>query len=163
LIPMREALAESRNAATVRVARSVGMDRVLQTARLLGIRSRLDRYVSTALGASAVDLLELANAYRAMASGVAAEPYVVESGDDPEGTVLFQRASRGRPLALPDEALASIQEGLRCVIRLPTGTAHALDQDGFTIPVMGKTGTTSDFRDALFVGSTYGPSGITVA
>ena len=56
-----------------------------------------------------------------------------------------------------------IQEGLRGVVRLPGGTAHSLSARSFPIPVMGKTGTTSDFRDALFVGSTYGPQGITVA
>ena len=49
------------------------------------------------------------------------------------------------------------------MVRLPGGTAHALDGRDFPIPVMGKTGTTSDFRDALFVGSTYGRTGITVA
>ena len=59
--------------------------------------------------------------------------------------------------------LARIQEGLRGVVRLPGGTAHSLEADDFPIPVMGKTGTTSDFRDALFVGSTFGPEGITVA
>ena len=59
--------------------------------------------------------------------------------------------------------LRLIQEGLRGVVRLPSGTAHALDGRDFPIPVMGKTGTTSDFRDALFVGSTYGRPGITVA
>lgn len=46
---------------------------------------------------------------------------------------------------------------------MPTGTAHALDSRGFPIAVMGKTGTTNEFRDALFVGSTYGADGITVA
>ncbi len=56
-----------------------------------------------------------------------------------------------------------IQEGLRGVVRLPDGTAHSLDGRDFPVPVMGKTGTTSDFRDALFVGSTYGTEGITVA
>ena len=60
-------------------------------------------------------------------------------------------------------ARSVIQEGLRGVVRLPGGTAHALDGREFPIPVMGKTGTTNDFRDALFVGSTYGPQGITVA
>jgi penicillin-binding protein 1A len=48
-------------------------------------------------------------------------------------------------------------------VRIPTGTAHALDSRGFPIAVMGKTGTTNEFRDALFVGSTYGVDGITVA
>lgn len=65
---------------------------------------------------------------------------------------------RGSPAFRP-----LIQEGLRGVIRLPGGTAHALNGRGFAIPVMGKTGTTSSFRDALFVGSTYGAQGITVA
>jgi penicillin-binding protein 1A len=64
---------------------------------------------------------------------------------------------------LRSAALLSIQEGLRGVVRLPDGTAHRLASRDFPIPVMGKTGTTSNFRDALFVGSTYGPQGITVA
>jgi penicillin-binding protein 1A len=60
-------------------------------------------------------------------------------------------------------ALSLIQEGLRGVVRIPGGTAHALDSGGLPFAVMGKTGTTNEFRDALFVGSTYGPEGITVA
>jgi membrane carboxypeptidase/penicillin-binding protein len=66
-------------------------------------------------------------------------------------------------VALDDRALALIQEGLRGVVRIPTGTAHALDSRAFPIAVMGKTGTTSEFKDALFVGSTYGVAGVTVA
>jgi penicillin-binding protein 1A len=62
-----------------------------------------------------------------------------------------------------DGALSLIQEGLRGVVRIPTGTAHALDSRRFPIAVMGKTGTTNEFKDALFVGSTYGVDGITVA
>ena len=65
--------------------------------------------------------------------------------------------------SIDDYALSLIQEGLRGVVRIPSGTAHALDSDWFPIPVMGKTGTTSEFKDALFVGSTYGVDGITVA
>ena len=49
------------------------------------------------------------------------------------------------------------------MVRIPTGTAHTLDSSVFPIAVMGKTGTTNEFRDALFVGSTFGPEGITVA
>ncbi|HEV8267308.1 MAG TPA: hypothetical protein VGR00_03710, partial [Thermoanaerobaculia bacterium] len=81
--------------------------------------------------------------------------------------------SEGKPIPVrrPEErvvnpmeyGLPAIQEGLRGVVRLPGGTAHSLDSPDFPIPVMGKTGTTNDFRDALFVGSTYGPDGITVA
>jgi len=57
--------------------------------------------------------------------------------------------------------LAAAGYGLSRLV--PAGTAHALTGSDFPIPVMGKTGTTSLFRDALFVGSTYGAQGITVA
>jgi penicillin-binding protein 1A len=80
---------------------------------------------------------------------------------DFSGNGLYAAPLGGREIG--SAALRLIQEGLRGVVRLPDGTAHSLDTGDFPIPVMGKTGTTSDFRDALFVGSTYGTSGITVA
>ena len=162
LIPARQALAESRNAVAVWIAETVGMEKVIRTCRDLGFRTPLNPYLSTALGASEVRLLELAGAYRAMASGVRAEPHVIARVTDSTGALLYEApgAAAGE---IPAESLALIQEGLRGVIRLPSGTAHALGGTAFPIPVMGKTGTTSEFRDALFVGSTYGPQGITVA
>ena len=163
LIPVRQALAESRNAATIRLAQGVGIHEILRTARELGIRTPLQPYITTALGASEVQLLELANAYRALASTVSAEPHVIARVSGPAGEALFTASPSVRPLAIDPEAIAAIQEGLRGVVRLPSGTAHALAADEFGIPVMGKTGTSSDFRDALFVGSTYGPEGVTVA
>ncbi|MHB1192974.1 MAG: transglycosylase domain-containing protein [Longimicrobiales bacterium] len=161
LMPARQALAESRNAVAVWLAREVGMDEVIRVARELGIRSPLHPYISTALGAGEVRLLELAGAYRAIASGVRAEPHVIAQVTAASGAVLYRAAPpAGR---LGSEGLSEIQEGLRGVVRIPGGTANALDRRDFPIPVMGKTGTTNDFRDALFVGSTYGPQGITVA
>jgi penicillin-binding protein 1A len=143
------------------IAGAVGMKKVLRTCRELGIRTPLNPYLSTALGASEVQLLELAGAYRAMASGLRAEPHVIARVTDSFGALLYE--APGAAGEIPLESLALIQEGLRGVIRLPGGTAHALSGSAFPIPVMGKTGTTSEFRDALFVGSTYGPQGITVA
>jgi membrane peptidoglycan carboxypeptidase len=161
-IPIREALAESRNAVAVWLTSQIGIDAVLQTSRSLGVRTPLHRYSVTALGASEVNLLELATAYRTIASGTVARPYVIRqivlrSGEVVPGGRQAQR------WVLDDVTLALIQEGLRGVVRIPSGTAHALDARGFPIAVMGKTGTTNDFRDALFVGSTYGLDGITVA
>ena len=162
-IPVRQALAESRNAATTWIAEEVGISQVLRTARDLGIMTPLSPYISTALGASEVRLVELANAYRAMASGIVAEPHVIQRVTDDAGSVLFSANSAARPLEIDPVALGEIQEGLRGVVRIPGGTAYSLDSLGSGLPVMGKTGTSSDFRDALFVGSTYGPTGITVA
>src|SRR3989442_13643782 len=96
-----------------------------------------------------------------MASGILAEPHIIDRVTDASGAVLYEAFPS--TLEVGSTGLSLIQEGLRGVVRLPGGTAHALDGRDFLIPVMGKTGTTSDFRDALFVGSTYGPTGITVA
>jgi penicillin-binding protein 1A len=160
-MPIRQALAESRNAVAVWITREIGLDKVVRISREMGIRTPLQPYITTALGASEVRLVELAGAYRAMASSLLAEPHIVARVTDASGSALYEMSAS--PLAIDSSYLALIQEGLRGVIRLPAGTAHALHSRDFPIPVMGKTGTTSDFRDALFVGSTYGPQGITVA
>jgi penicillin-binding protein 1A len=163
MIPVRQALAESRNAVAVWLAQQIGMASVLKTAQDLGIRTRLQPYPTTALGASEVTLLELANAFRMMASGVLADPHVIDRIEHTRGEVVYRFESPCCARTTADSGLSMIQEGLRGVVRIPSGTAHALDSRAFPIPVMGKTGTTSDYRDALFVGSTYGPDGITVA
>jgi penicillin-binding protein 1A len=160
-IPMRQALAESRNTVAVWITREIGLDSVIGTSRELGIRTPLQPYIATALGASAVRLLELAGAYRAMAAGILAEPYIIDRVTGASGEVLYEAARTA--LEFNSTHLKLIQEGLRGVVRIPQGTAHSLYGRDFPIPVMGKTGTTSDFRDALFVGSTYGPQGVTVA
>lgn len=160
-MPIRQALAESRNAVAVWITREIGLDTVLRTARELGIRTPQAPYITTALGASEVRLLELADVYRAMASGLLAEPHIIERVTDTSGATLY--AASPAAGAIESTHLSLIQEGLRAVIRLPGATAHVLDARDFPIPVMGKTGTTTDFRDALFVGSTYGRQGVTVA
>jgi penicillin-binding protein 1A len=163
IITARQALAESRNAAAVWVTGQIGIDSVLEAAQDAGIRTALQPYVSTALGASEVTLLELANAYRLMAGGMPGEPHVIDKIQHTRGGIAYRYQ---RPCCLAnrnDFGLSMIQEGLRGVVRIPSGTAHALDSRAFPIPVMGKTGTTNSYRDALFVGSTFGPNGITVA
>jgi membrane peptidoglycan carboxypeptidase len=163
MICLRKALAESRNAVAIWITTQIGIESVLQTSRSLGLRTPLQPYATTALGASEVSLLELANAYRTMASGILAEPHVIQRILRESGNVVLDNEAGWPQIKVDDNALALIQEGLRGVVRLPTGTAHALDSHGFPVAVMGKTGTTNNFRDALFVGSTYGPEGITVA
>jgi penicillin-binding protein 1A len=164
LIPVRQALAESRNAVAIWLTAQIGIDAVLQMSRKLGVVTPLQRYATTALGASEMSLLELATAYRTIATGVVAQPYVIRRIVWESGDRMDDSKSREAPKAIGDgAALLLIQEGLRGVVRIPAGTAHALDSRLFPIAVMGKTGTTNDFRDALFVGSTYGVDGITVA
>ena len=163
MIPLRKALAESRNAVAIWITEQIGIDSVLKMSRSLGVKTPLQPYSTTALGASEVKLLELANAYRTMASGILAQPYVIRRIVHDSGQAAADNERGGSPVDFDDSVLSLIQEGLRGVVRIPGGTAHALDSSGFPIAVMGKTGTTNDSRDALFVGSTYGPEGITVA
>jgi penicillin-binding protein 1A len=163
LIPIREAIAESRNAVAFWITGQVGLERVLRAARSLGVETPLQRYPTTALGASEVTLLELATAYRTIASGLVAAPYVIRKVVNGSGQVIAEVERQQVRVAFGDGPLALIQEGLRGAVRMPSGTAHALDARAFPIAVMGKTGTTNDYKDALFVGSTYGVTGITVA
>jgi penicillin-binding protein 1A len=163
LMPVRTAFAESRNAVAIWMAGQVGIDNVIRAAHSVGISTPLQRYATTALGASEVSLLELATAYRTIASGRQSSPFVIRSVVTRSAKTPVRLHSRGPTRTETDHALVLVQEALRGVVRMPTGTAHALDARAFPIAVMGKTGTTNDFRDALFVGSTYGVEGITIA
>ena len=163
LIPARQALAESRNSVAVWMVQQIGIDALLQTAKDVGIQTKLQRYDTTALGASEVTLLELANAYRQMAGGMPGETHIIDNIERRRGEVIYAYQAPCCLTSGGEFGLSMIQEGLRGVVRIPSGTAHALDSPAFSIPVMGKTGTTNNYRDALFIGSTYGPNGITVA
>jgi len=163
LMPLREAFAESRNAVAIWMVSQVGISRVLETARSVGVQTPLKPYPTTALGASEVSLLELATAYRTMASGVLVQPRMIRKVIGRDGDAIAGLLAAPVAVAVDDQALQMLQEGLRGVVRMPTGTAHALASRSFPLAVMGKTGTTNDFRDAIFVGSTYGVDGITVA
>jgi penicillin-binding protein 1A len=160
-IALREAFAQSRNAPAVWLAREIGVEPVLRTARDLGLATPLRPDLSTVLGASELSLVDLANMFRAIASGLRAEPHILARITDHRGGVRYEPTRRAEPLPVDAGALLQVQEGLRGTVRLPRGTAHALEATGFPVPVLGKTGTTNGFRDALFVGSTYGAEGIT--
>ena len=144
-ISLREAFARSANAATVRLSEQVGRGNVIRAARDLGIRSPLPNNPSIALGASGVSLLELTAAYAAIAGG---RYPVVARGlpDAPEegGIAAFFRGAsaldRRRDQApMLDLLYAAANNG--------TGRRAAL-----WVPTFGKTGTTQENRDALFIG-----------
>ncbi|MDP3793069.1 MAG: transglycosylase domain-containing protein [bacterium] len=180
-ITMCEALYRSRNAPTIRLVLNYlgtgsfddsGMKKVIDTTRLLGVKSpfhsdtdhlgRTVYYPTSALGASEMTVIELANAYREMASGVSAEPYIIQRVIDRNGKVLFEQKENRQISEISPEALDMIRSCLRKVVTQPGGTAYSLTLENFPVPIAGKTGTTDDFRNALFAGWTHGPEGITV-
>src|SRR5437763_8419150 len=144
-ITLREAFARSSNAATVRLSQSVGRANVMRVARDLGISTPLPDKPSLALGTAGVSLLELTSAYAAVASGrypIAARGLPDEQ--PPEGLSSFFR-SAGTPgrqrggAPMPDLLYAGANHG--------PGRRPAL-----AVPTFGKTATTPENRDALFVG-----------
>jgi len=144
-ITLREAFARSSNAATVRLSQAVGRANVIRAARDLGISTPLPDKPSLALGTAGVSLLELTSAYAAVASG--RYPIVARGLPEPqrdEGfSGFFQRSgaldSRRDWAPMLDLLYAAANNG--------TGRRAAL-----AVPTFGKTGTTQENRDALFIG-----------
>ncbi len=144
-VTVREAFARSSNAATVRLAQQVGRANVIRAARDLGITTPLPDKPSLALGAAGVSLIELTGAYAAVASG--RYPIVARGLPQPQADeglgVFFQRGGaldRRRDWApMLDLLYAAANSG--------TGRRAAL-----SVPTFGKTGTSQDNRDAVFVG-----------
>jgi penicillin-binding protein 1B len=151
-IPMEQALAQSRNAATVRLALDVGIDAVVQAATDLGITGTLPRVPSLALGVADTSLLELTAAYCVFADGgVRRAPDLVVGVASPAGEVLYAATPTEDRVLSPEVAylMTHLLEGV-----VETGTARSAREVGLEGPAAGKTGTTDDTRDAWFVGYT---------
>jgi penicillin-binding protein 1A len=145
-----EALADSVNTVAVQVLERTGVDNVINAARQLGITANLPRDASLALGTGEVSLIDLTGAYAAFASGgVAAWPYGIVEVRDAHGGVLFRRAGSGAGRVIDPAIAGTMNEMLMGVIAHGTGKNAQLDR-----PAAGKTGTTQDSHDALFVGYT---------
>jgi len=151
-VSLRRALSESINRATVDLAMQLGIQRVVRTAKALGISTRLRPYPSLALGASEVIPLELARAYCAFAAeGVLPFPLSLQEVVDRQGKVLKQRHTTIQRVIEPEKAFL-MNSMLRSTVK--NGTAKALSSMGIDFPVAGKTGTTNRSRDAWFIGYT---------
>lgn len=154
-ITLQTALAQSVNTVAARLANEVGTGNVAATARRLGISSRVQLDPSMALGAVEVSPLEMAQAYAPFANGGFAAPaWAIERVRTAGGKVLYDR-SVARPARTPvigSPALPQMNQMMRQVLVSGTGTRARVP--GFDLA--GKTGTTSDYRDAWFVGYTGG-------
>jgi len=143
-ISLQDAFARSSNVAAVRLFNRVGDEAVIEMARKLGVESPLaEGDPSLALGTSTMTLLELTAAY----AGVAANQFPVEPRAFPaeeEGWFDWLFADRH---SLSDSEHDAIEQMLRRAVNQGTGRAAKL-----SVPNFGKTGTSQDNRDALFVG-----------
>jgi 1A family penicillin-binding protein len=151
-VTLRSALMHSRNAATVRVSSSVGVERIVSLAHANGIGSPLPPVPALALGAVEVTPLELAAAYAPFANGgVRVEPRLVRRIERANGAVLWTDEIV-RVQAMDPRDAFQLTSMLRSVV--DEGTGRAVRNMGVEGPVAGKTGTTNDGSDVWFVGYT---------
>ena len=149
-VTVSEALALSLNSVAAQVVQRYGVNNVIATARQLGITSELVHDASLALGTSEVSLIELTAAYAPFASGgVGAWPYGIVEIRDAHGGVIYRRDGSGPGRVIDPGIAGMMNQMLSGVIAYGTGKAAKLDR-----PAAGKTGTTQDSRDALFIGYT---------
>ncbi|MEM6856678.1 MAG: transglycosylase domain-containing protein [Pseudomonadota bacterium] len=143
-ITLEDALASSSNVAAVRLFNELGSEQVIRTARAVGVTSPLpEGDPSLALGTSSMTLLELTSAYAGLAANdFPVTPYAFDP-EEPNWWDWFTTKEDSVSGSVHDE----MEQMLRKAINRGTGRAATLP-----IANYGKTGTTQDSRDALFVG-----------
>ncbi|HEY0372873.1 MAG TPA: PBP1A family penicillin-binding protein, partial [Thermoanaerobaculia bacterium] len=157
-VTVREALAHSYNIPAVRAAIDVGVGNVIKMATNIGVESKLQPYPSISLGSFEVTPLEIAYAYSAFANlGVKSEPVTILAVVRPDGELLETRTMKMKRVA-PASVCYVMNDVLKDVFRY--GTAGRARSLGFEHEYAGKTGTTSNYRDAWIVG--YSPRVLTL-
>jgi penicillin-binding protein 1A len=152
-ITLEHALAESINTVAARLADEIGRPQVAATAKRLGINSPINTDPAMALGTTLVTPLEMAGAYTAFGNGGArVQPYGIERIRVAGGPVVFQHRNTPPAPVIANPALGEMDRMLRTVLVSGTGTRAAIP--GYDLA--GKTGTTSDYKDAWFCGFTGG-------
>ncbi|MEH2408938.1 transglycosylase domain-containing protein [Nostoc sp.] len=145
---IRTAISQSRNIPVIKIGKAVGMNRVIETCRTLGIMSPMEPVSSLPLGAIGVTPLEMASAYATFANyGWQSPPTVIARVTDSSGNVLLDNTPKPQ-LVLDPWASAAIIDVMRSVISEGTGKGAAIGR-----PAAGKTGTTSSEKDIWFVGT----------
>jgi penicillin-binding protein 1A len=169
LMTLRQGIEKSRNLMTVRLAQQIGMDKVAETAKKMGVNPNLPHLLSMSLGAGETRLINMASAYSIMVNGgKKIEPYLIERIQDRQGVTIYRHDTRECENCSADRwdnpevpqlsdnreqivdplsayQMVSILEG---VVQYGTGARlRALGKH-----LAGKTGTTNRNQDAWFVG-----------
>jgi penicillin-binding protein 1A len=149
IVTLRYALEHSLNASAVKLQQMVGGDNVVEVAKRLGIKDRLVPYPTMALGTFELSVSEMTAAYAGIVShGQVPEPYFITRVKDSEGKVIFEGKPKVRQALREDVAylLTHVMEGV-----CQRGTGAKTNE--LNAHLAGKTGTTDDYSDAWFIGS----------
>lgn len=151
LISIRQALAESRNIPTVRLANALGPDKVAEMAKRFGLKQDFPPYLSIALGSVEVTLAEIVSAFSSFPNhGVRAEPFYVSRVEDASGIALEEHRGSVHDAVVSPEVADKMLFLMQEVVR--RGSGRPLLELGR--PLGGKTGTTNESTDVWFVGFT---------
>ncbi len=154
VIPMREALAKSRNPVAVQLFMKATPDSVVALVKRAGIEAPMAPYPSSALGASVVQPLDMVAAYSTFANlGTPVRPRFVNRVDDARGRTVWSPQRIVMPPAMDSAVAFVIRDMMRDVVERGTGGA-VRRYVGPQVPVAGKTGTTDNNTDVWFVGMT---------
>ena len=146
------AFAESRNIPALKLAARVGMRKVIDVAHRFGVTSNIPPYLPVALGAVEITLQEQVASYAVFPNdGVRVAPHLIRKVSNADGITLWQEAPSVDDV-LDQQTARTMMTLLRGVTAHGTGAAAAQ----LNHPLGGKTGTTSDFTDAWFLG--FSPS-----
>jgi penicillin-binding protein 1A len=150
-ITLRYALAQSRNVVAVKLAQDIGIERIVEYAHRMGVTAPLDPTLSLALGSSGVSPLDQAAGYATLANqGVHIPPTPIKLVRDTLGTAVLDNTYPQQNEVISAGVAYVTTSMLESVIKEGTGSPNA----EIGRPAAGKTGTTSSFRDAWFVGFT---------
>lgn len=146
-ITLRKALEQSVNVVAIKLNRTVGPENVIRIARQFGITAPLYPFISLPLGAHEVTMIEMVSAYGILANGGRRVDVTgISKIEDRDGNVIYKHALNERRVADP-ELVAQLVDMMKGVVRDGTGKNAYLPR-----PIAGKTGTTSDYKDAWFIG-----------
>ncbi len=155
---IRTGLMRSQNMIAIKLAQEIGMESVAQTARRMGIRSEIERYASTAIGAVEVKPLEMAEAYSTFANqGTKVRPFPILRVEDAQGRILWDPQPERTEVLDPLVARVMVSM-LQGVVDQPRGTGYSAIRVVAGLPrevvAGGKTGTTNEYADIWFNGFT---------
>ena len=151
-VTLEEALTYSLNTVAYNLMKEVGPNAVIDSAKRLGIHSELQPDLSLALGSSGISLLEMATAYSTISNGgLSVEPFgITKITSKDTGELYYQRPrSRSAKRVFAEHNIQNLTSMMNSVMEFGTGQGANIGR-----PAAGKTGTSNDSRDALFMGFT---------
>jgi len=151
-VTLRHALAKSINLVAIQVLNKVGAQTVIDYARKMGLKQRMNPVPALAIGACEVTPMEITAAYAIYANnGIYSKPFLIEKIVDKNGRIIYEHTPKEKEVLSAQTAflMSNMMKSVVCC-----GTGASIPGLGFTRPAAGKTGTTNDYSDAWFIGFT---------